>query len=589
MSDRPYPFEKNRYYYGKMLTSADFQAEQRYHDAKRMFLNQMVLGTGILCGLGVRALDERTLLIESGAAVDGAGRDIVVPGDTVKKLAAFEGYDSLTKSTAVLYLKHKEETVQPVCVVNRRAEQEEYEDNRIRDNYEFFLADSPEDMKKCSTEEEFFAKMVILDKSDYEVSFNMPAAVCKGRHVRLSLYMKNMSDSEGTVSVNGLLKLPAFLTADGTQELRVSQEEITLGSGETKRQDYWLYTKEVGYESTSILWDEEASGICIDGDEAECEPEPEMALLLTEHTPEELVRWNAGRRNLEEKARGNEEDAVRLAWIVIADMAHDHILEEVKEFGIKRYIPVPETEDICRKYLACYSYDGSDNVQPAYTERAGEETAPVRERPVWIRGGTLEIPLDLKQKKGKVYCSEEIIHGLGPGPVYVDVGIRNIEDGAGNGNAGDIVVYGDAGLFDGKSARGVSAQTSVKVYEARGSFQVAARLTGEQNTIVLPLRWTAVRIPALPKQEESGRAMQIVPETPTVRMAPGKKHYFPVRFKNMEPCALLYEVMDADGGEVSPDGIYTAPAKCGIYEIRICCSEYKKVCTYVYAVVGGKE
>ncbi|RGU93459.1 hypothetical protein DWW31_08915 [Clostridium sp. AF15-17LB] len=588
MSDRPYPFEKNRYYYGKMLTSADFQAEQRYHDCRRMFLNQMVLGTGILCGLGVRALDERTLLIESGAAVDGAGRDIVVPGDTVKKLAAFEGYDSLTRSTAMLYLRHKEETVQPVCVVNRRAEQEEYEDNRIRDTYEFFLADCPEDERKGEAEA-FFAEMVLLDGPDYKVSFRMPAVVCKGRHVRLSLHIKNLSGSEGAVSVKGRLKLPAFLTADGARELQIRQEEAMLQSGETKRQDYWLYTNEVEYESTSILWDDEASVIYLDGDETECQPHPELALLLTERTPEELVRWNVGRRNLEEKALGKAEEAVCLARIAIADAVHDHILEEVKEAGVKRYIPLPQTEDICSEYLACYSYDGGNIVQPAYAQREEEVAVQVQEEPVLARGGILEIPLDLKQRKGKVYCSEEVVHGLGPGPVYVDVGILNVKDGAGRGNTGDTVIYGDAGLFEGRSAHGISVQTSVKVYESRGSFQVAARLTGEQDTIVLPLRWTAVRVPAGPEQGKEDRAMQLVPETPTVRLAPGEKHYFSVRFKNMEPCTLLYELMDEGGGEVGPDGIYTAPARCGIYEIRICCREYKKVCTYVYAVVGGKE
>ncbi|BDF34682.1 hypothetical protein CE91St62_27450 [Lachnospiraceae bacterium] len=588
MSDRPYPFEKNRYYYGKMLTSADFQAEQRYHDSRRMFLNQLVLGTGVLCGLGVRALDERTLLIESGAAVDGAGRDIVVPGETVKKLAAFEGYDSLTKSTAMLYLKHKEEAVQPVCVVNRRAEQEEYEDNRIRETYEFFLADCPEEEKKGETEE-FFAEMVLLDGSDYKVSLKMPAVVCKGRHVRLTLHIKNLSGSEGAVTVKGRLRLPAFLTADGAQELWIRQEEVVLQSGETKRQDYWLYTNEVEYGTTSILWDEEASGIFLDGDEAKCQPKPELALQLTERAPLELVRWNVGRRNLEEKSQGTGETAVCLARIAIADAVHDHILEEVEESDVKRYIPLPQTEDICSEYLDCFSYDGRDIVQPAYAQRREEEVVPVQEEPVLVRGGTLEIPLGLKQKKGKVYCSEEVLHGLGPGPVYVDVGILNVGDGAGRGSTGDTVIYGESGLFEGGSARGISAQTSVKVYESRGSFQVAARLTGEQNTIVLPLRWTAVRIPARPEQGEENKAMQIIPDTPTVRLPPGEKHYFSVRFKNMEPCTLTYELMDEGGGEVGPDGIYTAPARCGIYEIRICCREYKKVCTYVYAVVGGKE
>lgn len=39
------PFERNRYYVGKLLTSADFQAEQAYNNHKRRFLNEMMFGS----------------------------------------------------------------------------------------------------------------------------------------------------------------------------------------------------------------------------------------------------------------------------------------------------------------------------------------------------------------------------------------------------------------------------------------------------------------------------------------------------------------------------------------------------------------
>lgn len=48
-----YPFERNRYYSGKMLTSADFQAEQTYFNNKRRFINNLMYGAGVVCGCGV--------------------------------------------------------------------------------------------------------------------------------------------------------------------------------------------------------------------------------------------------------------------------------------------------------------------------------------------------------------------------------------------------------------------------------------------------------------------------------------------------------------------------------------------------------
>ena len=42
MVNKLYPFEKNRYYPGKMLSSADFQAEQNYLVNKSRFMNQVI-------------------------------------------------------------------------------------------------------------------------------------------------------------------------------------------------------------------------------------------------------------------------------------------------------------------------------------------------------------------------------------------------------------------------------------------------------------------------------------------------------------------------------------------------------------------
>ena len=39
---------------------------------------------------------------------------------------------------------------------------------------------------------------------------------------------------------------------------------------------------------------------------------------------------------------------------------------------------------------------------------------------------------------------------------------------------------------------------------------------------------------------------------------------------------------------MTADGIYTAPAREGVYEIRIYCTDRPLVCTYAYAIVKKK-
>ena len=45
-----FPFARNRYFYGKLLTVRDFEVEQRYHCTKRELLNRLLHGAGVVCG-----------------------------------------------------------------------------------------------------------------------------------------------------------------------------------------------------------------------------------------------------------------------------------------------------------------------------------------------------------------------------------------------------------------------------------------------------------------------------------------------------------------------------------------------------------
>ena len=72
-------------------------------------------------------------------------------------------------------------------------------------------------------------------------------------------------------------------------------------------------------------------------------------------------------------------------------------------------------------------------------------------------------------------------------------------------------------------------------------------------------------------------------------MGTRESHFFNVRFNNMEVCTLTYELTEKNSGEITPEGIYTAPGREGVFEIRISCAEYPLITTYAYAVVKKKD
>jgi hypothetical protein len=69
---------RNQYFYGKRMDVEHFRMEQDYGRLKQALLNRLTLGTGVLCGLGV-GIDEGRLCVDPGVAIDGLGREIVVP------------------------------------------------------------------------------------------------------------------------------------------------------------------------------------------------------------------------------------------------------------------------------------------------------------------------------------------------------------------------------------------------------------------------------------------------------------------------------------------------------------------------------
>ena len=73
-------FERNKYFYGKLLSVRDFETEQFYMNGKRHLLNRLIHGSGVVCGLRVEKVenDNQAVRITPGVALDSWGREILV-------------------------------------------------------------------------------------------------------------------------------------------------------------------------------------------------------------------------------------------------------------------------------------------------------------------------------------------------------------------------------------------------------------------------------------------------------------------------------------------------------------------------------
>jgi len=143
-------FERNKFFYGKLMTVRDFELEQNYFNGKRHLLNRLIHGVGLVCGLKVKNPNPKgnTLEIDlkSGAALDCWGREIVVD-KTYEGLEVKGTFDN-TKLN-YLYLKQKPCLKDPVPVLaNASTCEQECCYSRIRENFEVVLSqEKPEEIE----------------------------------------------------------------------------------------------------------------------------------------------------------------------------------------------------------------------------------------------------------------------------------------------------------------------------------------------------------------------------------------------------------------------------------------------------------
>ena len=146
-----YPFERNHYFYGKLLTVRDFEDEQRYMNDKRRINNVLTKGAGVISGLSTVMIDEKTISLETGMALDYMGREIIGPESVTKKLNVLDGFKEIKNYENVyLCLEYAEKKKDKVHSITESTSAEEVDYNRVEESYHLFLTDSSVDSKKLS-------------------------------------------------------------------------------------------------------------------------------------------------------------------------------------------------------------------------------------------------------------------------------------------------------------------------------------------------------------------------------------------------------------------------------------------------------
>lgn len=551
ISDKFKALERNRFFYGKLLTAEDFIAEQNYFNTKIRLLNSLIFGSGVIAGLNVIKTDERSAAIGSGIALDHAGREIIVPEPMIVKINELDGYDGFIRENAdytraYLCIEYNETRTQPIHSIAKSALDDENdgpEYNRVTEGFSLYITDKAPEGNPCESEDRALVrKTVISDVIDVSVVF--PGTVRAGEEFILETNIdKGNADNE--IELEFDLKLEALTAADGSETEHIMYKSFTADP-----ENEIIRTKlrsSLSFADKGIIKIENVKAVC---NKARFSAAPVYASTdIVEDSGFAVI--NSLKSRNEERRFG-----IYLARLELYVSPQYFILESVKSLPFSQIIP--SVSELRAFQLR------SEFVQAHYSSSIENPVQP-SVRPL-VNSGYIDVEIPEKAKKGQIFHSAEIPHGLGTGIVFINAGFS---DGSG-------IVFESSSVVNRDFSYGVS------VNKDTGMFSVSVRLNRDHEKDTLNFCWLASRLP----EKTVCRKLEIYP---SVHYA---GRYETVQFTVSHPDGgiwrngeLEWSVTPDGGGIITQSGSFTAFDKAGLYEIGVRCLSEPDLTASAFLVV----
>ena len=582
-----FPMERNRYFYGKLLTVRDLEAEQNYMGAKRRLLNRVVSGAGVVCGLGVARSDDTTLLINSGMALDYAGREIVVEELLVRRLEMIEGYETLQGAKdAYLCLRYDETPIEPVNAVGSDTGATS-QCNMVREGYRlFFSTEAPEYRGLLEALGKENVK-VLYAANGLTLVFYADAAACAGSEF-----------AAGVLVVKGENAPPVRFTLEGESSVVESENGriclVYSESPEEKRSVFQtvfhLKAQNLSDMVTPLFPNGAELTVEMGGHTYKNILDMETQLTLCA----DRVNYQAllDRRDDLAKHLGGRELPIYLARLELIEAADRIFLGSVTNlpFGQRLHRDFASQASDANHMEVTTSVEALEfwqkpDVRATYRQDSnalhlafGIPSPEVYDYST--NHGTVDITMPGGIKVNHRYYSEEIPHGLGPGNVEVRLAVEFLD-------VDEAHLFGNSEVFRHKSSQVTPpwVETAVVVYPSRGTMRIGVWLHDNIEGNRIRIHYYAQKPERDTRRMLENRqvSVRIIPEVS--RLGKREQMRFRAVVQGSEDKNVVWAVKDEGGGAIDQNGIYQAPETADTYEITATSTADGSVSASAYVIV----
>lgn len=540
-----------------------FESEQKYMNDKRRMGNRFLAGFGVICGLDILEVYDESISIESGVAIDGAGREIVVASPEVKQLSSLSGYiQGKMNESYYLFLQYSESETD---AVRTGLENSESVYEKIKEGYTLYLSDRKPRQSAGNIMHYYKHITPIISCVDGEVYLQIPKYIKANEKFLLEVRIVPKENE-------ALLNLKMHIDLKCVRYRGADYIDINFDSRSARDADgefvlrYICDAMNVVFDMAEFSVAKEDAIFQYNGETVYPKENIFLESVLTDRENEKSAVENCRMRTMHETEYHYDID-ICLAKIVvekgkivkIVDFPLEQRVYSNSQLAIENEVLKDKIKILTMLYQNGVEYDAKQQEADNSLELATGEAV---------------INLGVGGKIGKRFFSEKISHGLGLGNVAIELGMKN-------GDRTDCVVYGSAEIFD-DEFKSINAELAAKLNPEDGTFIIGLRLLQPTSAYEAVVHWTAVK-----KKEmyylDNERKIMIDYGAKSLHVM--ESVYFSVKFVNMPNADINWTVESENGGTINDNGCYTAPNHAGVFKIKAECADDKNISASAYIVV----
>lgn len=599
-----FPLERNRYFYGKMLTARDFETEQRYFNNKRRLLNRTLFGAGVVCGLGVYRNDDVSFSVETGLALDYMGREICVNAPVIRKLRMVDGYDSLEKSDrAYLCLQYSQEEREPVNNIGAAdSVSEQY--NKIEEGFRLFLSTDEPDLTEIYGGSGVNSVSVVYSAHGLRIIRIVPKLALSGDEITVRfVVLKGIDDQPVSFSYSFA---GDYFRSKGEESSRLSFAEDTSLKSDVFTADFTLSCADASELSVPLHKDKAEIAVQM-GD---------MTDRITVDAPEVYLCADADsfsimrdtRMSTLEKHIGGENTPIYLAKMDCLNIGTGFIIRHITPLPFAQRVnlgggaeqvshtaaqPVQaaavKSDDLLKGGVSTevetLEYWQKPQVNASYSKKNKRLSfkfgIPSSEAYDYATSsGVAEIPISGAIRVNARFFSEDIPHNLGIGDVSLSVSVEYDDGGERK------LLFGDGEIFAAKGEKAVpKIEAAALLSPEKGTFRIGVRLSDYVEGHSIRVRWFAYK-PTRDTAQMRAKDRIVIRISPDIqKLKPLERVRFMAEVSGSEDKTVTWSVSDHDGGSIDDNGLYQAPSEGGTYEVVACSNADGETRTSAFVIV----